>query len=76
MNKAVKLVAVGNSTGAVFPKEVLAKLRVERGDQLFLSEAPDGSFRLSAYDPAFARQMELAEEIMREDRDILRVLAQ
>ena len=76
MNKAVKLVAIGNSTGAVFPKEVLAKLRVERGDQLFLSEAPDGSFRLSAYDPAFARQMELAEEIMREDRDILRVLAQ
>ena len=76
MNKAVKLVAVGNSIGAVFPKEVLAKLRVERGDQLFLSEAPDGSFRLSAYDPAFARQMELAEEIMREDRDILRVLAQ
>lgn len=76
MNKAVKLVAVGNSTGVVFPKEVLAKLRVDRGDQLYLSEAADGSFRLSAYDPAFVRQMEIAELIMREDRDILRVLAQ
>jgi len=76
MNKAVKLVAVGNSTGAVFPKEVLAKLRVERGDQLYLTEAPDGSFRLSAYDPEFARQIDMAEDIMREDRDILRVLAQ
>ena len=34
-----------------------------------------GSFRLSAYDPEFVRQMEAAEEIMREDRDILRTLA-
>jgi putative addiction module antidote len=76
MNKAVKLVAVGNSTGAVLPKEVLAKLRVERGDQLYLTEAPDGSFRLSAYDPEVAQQMDAAEKIMREDRDILRVLAQ
>lgn len=76
MNKAVKLVAVGNSTGAVLPKEVLAKLRVERGDQLYLTEAPDGSFRLSAYNPEFASQIEAAEAIMREDRDILRVLAQ
>ena len=75
MNKAVKLVAVGNSTGAVFPRELLAKLRVERGDQLFLTEAPDGSFRLSAYNPEVAAQMEAAEAIMREDRNILRALA-
>jgi putative addiction module antidote len=76
MNKTIKLIAVGNSTGAVLPREVLAKLRVERGDQLFLSEAPDGSFRLSAYNPEVARQMEAAEAIMRKDRNILRVLAQ
>jgi putative addiction module antidote len=76
MNKTIKLIAVGNSTGAVLPREVLAKLRVERGDELFLSEAPDGSFRLSAYNPEVARQMEAAEAIMRKDRNILRVLAQ
>jgi len=75
MNKPLKLIPIGNSTGAVFPKEVLARLQVDRGDQLYLTEAPDGTFRVSAFDPEFARQMELAEAIMREDRDILRALA-
>ena len=75
MNKPLKLIPIGNSTGTILPKDVLARLRVEQGDQLYLTEAPDGSFRLSAYDPEFARQMEAAEEIMREDRDILRALA-
>ena len=50
-------------------------LHVDRGDQIYLTEAPDGSYRISVYDPEFARQMELAEAIMREDREILRVLA-
>ncbi len=76
MNKPLKLIPIGNSTGAILPKDILARLRVEEGDQLYLSEAPDGSYRISAYDPEFARQMEAAEEIMREDRDILRALAQ
>ena len=75
MTKPIKLIAVGNSVGAVLPKDILSRLRVDRGDTLYLSEAPDGSFRLTAYDPEFARQMELAEAIMREDRDILRALA-
>lgn len=75
MNKPLKLIPIGNSTGAVFPKEMLARLHVDRGDQLYVSEAPDGSYRIGAYDPEFALQMELAETIMREDRDILRVLA-
>lgn len=75
MNKPLKLIPIGNSTGAILPKDVLARLRVEQGDQLYLTESSDGSFRISAYDPEFARQMELAEEIMREDRDILRTLA-
>ena len=76
MNKALKLIPIGNSTGAVIPREVLDRLRVHKGDHLYLTEGPDGSYRLSAYDPEFARQMELAEQIMREDRDILHVLAQ
>jgi putative addiction module antidote len=75
MNKPLKLIPIGNSTGVVFPKDLLARLRVDQGDQLYLTEAPDGSYRISAYDPEFARQMEAAEEIMREDRDILRALA-
>ena len=50
-------------------------LKVEKGDHLFLTDAPDGGFRLTPYDPEFERQMEAAETIMREDREILRVLA-
>jgi len=76
MTKAIKLVGIGNSTGVVFPKDILSRLRVDKGDTLYLSEAPDGSFRLTPYDPEFQSQMALAEEIMREDRDILRALAQ
>jgi len=75
MNKPLKLIPIGNSTGAILPKDVLSKLRVSEGDQLYLTEAQDGTFRISAYDPDFASQMEAAEEIMREDRDILRALA-
>ena len=71
----LKLVPIGNSTGLVLPKELLARLRVDKGDSLFVSEGPDGSVRLSPYDPEFQQQMELGERIMREDRDILRTLA-
>ncbi len=74
MNKPLKIVKVGNSAGIILPKELLARLRLEQGDTLFLSEAPDG-VRLSATDPEFQRKMAVAEEVMREDRDILRVLA-
>ncbi|OSM07657.1 AbrB/MazE/SpoVT family DNA-binding domain-containing protein [Magnetofaba australis] len=69
----LKLIAVGNSTGVVLPKELLARLRVEKGDSLFAVETPEG-IELTAYDPEFARQMDVAEEIMREDRDVLKKL--
>ena len=75
MNIALKITKIGNSAGVVLPKDVLAKLRVGPGDTLHLTEAPDG-MRLTAHDPDFAAAMEVAEEIMREDRKILRALAQ
>jgi putative addiction module antidote len=74
MNKA-KLIKIGNSTGIVLPKDVLARLRVTQGDEIHLTEKPNGEFTLGKYDPEFAKAMRLAEEIMHEDRDILRVLA-
>lgn len=76
MTKPVKVIPIGNSTGIVLPKDILSRLKVERGDQLYLSEAPEGGYRITPYDPEFARMMALGEEIMREDRDILHVLAQ
>lgn len=74
MTIALKLIRVGNSTGVILPKEVLARLRVELGDELFLSETPEG-VTLRPHDPDFADAMAAAESIMREDRDILHVLA-
>ena len=74
MNKPLKITKIGNSAGIILPKEVLARLRVGPGDELYVSEAPDG-IRLTATDPSFAEKMEVAERIMREDRDILRELA-
>ena len=74
MNAKLKIRKFGNSAGVLLPKEVLAKLRVGEGDTLYATESPDG-IRLTAADPEFEAKMALAEQIMREDRDILRVLA-
>ena len=71
----VKVRSVGSSAGIILPREALVLLRVQKGDVLHLVETEDGGLKLVPYDPAFARQMEAAEEVMREDRDALRALA-
>ena len=71
---ALKIISVGNSAGVLLPKELLTKLRVEKGDMLHVIETEDG-IELTPYDPEFHAQMAVAEDIMREDRDILRKLA-
>ena len=70
----LKITTVGASAGIILNKEVMARLRVKRGDLLCLTEAP-GGFRLTPYDPEFERQMILAEEVMHDDRDVLRALS-
>jgi putative addiction module antidote len=70
----LKITTVGNSAGIVLPKELLARLRLDKGDELYAAETPDG-VQLTPYDPEFARQMEVAEGVMRENRDVLRRLA-
>jgi putative addiction module antidote len=72
----LKLTAVGTSTGVIIPKEMLARMNLGKGDQLYLVEAPDGGYRLTPYDPGFARKMEKAADIMRRYRNTLHVLAQ
>lgn len=72
--QTLKLTTIGNSVGVVLSKELLAKLRCGKGDMLYATETPTG-IELTPYDPEFAQQMELAEEIMREDRDVLKKLA-
>jgi putative addiction module antidote len=75
MNTTAKVITVGNSLGLILSKEVAAMLRVDKGDTLYIMETPNG-ITLTPYNPKFARQMERAEEIMREDRDVLRKLAE
>ena len=53
---ALKIRQIGNSLGVVLPKEALSRLNVKEGDQLFLTEAPDGSVRLTPYDPDFEKE--------------------
>lgn len=71
-----KVTTVGASEGFILNKEAKARLGVQKGDTLYLTEAPDGALRITPYNPDFARQMALAEQIMHDDREILQVLAQ
>ena len=71
----LKITAIGNSAGVILPTELLARLRVDKGDELHALETPDG-IRLTTYDPVLAAQMEVAEQVMREDRQLLRKLAE
>ncbi len=72
--RTLKVTTVGNSAGIILPKEILERLRVSKGDVLYLVEEPDG-YKLTPYNKEFAEQMDMAESIMREDKDVLKVLA-
>ena len=72
---ALKLRKIGNSLGVVLPKEALASLKTQEGDTLYLTDSPDGGYRITPMNEEFKEQFEQAERIMREDRDVLRELA-
>lgn len=71
---ALKLTQIGNSVGVILPKEVLARLKVEKGDTLFMTEAANG-VTLTPYSTEFETQMTAARRIMKKRRDVLRELA-
>lgn len=70
----LKLMQVGNSVGVILPKETLAKLKLVKGDHLWLTESPDG-YRLTPYNPEFGTQMDMARKIMKKRRTALHELA-
>jgi len=72
---ALKLTQIGNSVGVILPKEILAKMNLEKGDTVYLTEAANGGFKLSPYDDEFERQMEAARRVMKKRRNVLRELA-
>ncbi|MBB5752538.1 AbrB/MazE/SpoVT family DNA-binding domain-containing protein [Prosthecomicrobium pneumaticum] len=66
---------IGDSTGLILPKELLGRLNLGQGDWLHVTEAPDGSLRLTPYDPEFDRAITMMDELMVEYRDTLEALA-
>lgn len=71
---ALKLTQIGNSVGVILPKEVLTRLKLEKGDTLFVTDAANG-ITLTAYDPVFEAQMQAARRIMKKRRAVLHELA-
>ena len=72
---SITVTKIGNSEGVILPKEILALLNVKKGDKLYVSRTKDG-VNLTPYDPVFAQQMEVAEQIMSQYRDALKKLAE
>jgi len=74
MMTTLKLTQIGNSVGVILPKEVLARLKLEKGDTVFVTDATDG-IKLTPYNPAFEAQMSQARGVMKKRRNVLRELA-
>ena len=72
--QSLKLTQIGNSVGLILPKEVLARLKLEKGDTVFLTDAP-GGVTITPNDPSFEEQLELGREFMRDYRDTFNALA-
>ena len=70
----LKLTQIGNSVGVILPKEVLANLKLEKGESIFLTETPDG-YAVTPHDPLFEQQMTEAQRIMKKRRTVLHELA-
>jgi putative addiction module antidote len=70
----LKLTAVGTSTGVIIPKEMLTRMKVERGDVLHVVETADG-YLITPYDPDIAKQLDEGREFMKEYRDAFKELA-
>ena len=71
----LKVRKVGNSLGLVLPKEVIGRLRTAEGEEVFLVEGPNNTYRLTPFDPDFEKKMSKAENIMTRYRNTLHALS-
>jgi putative addiction module antidote len=70
----LKLTQIGNSVGVILPKEVLNKLKLEKGQSIFITETPEG-YAITPYDPTLDEQLQAGRDFMREYRDTFHQLA-
>jgi putative addiction module antidote len=76
MAATAKVLTIGSSSGIVLSKEVMARLKVKKGDLLYISDTPNGGVELTPYDKEFAEEMKALEYVMDKHRDVLRMLAE
>ena len=72
---SVKVITVGDSIGIELPKELLEHLQLGAGDTLSVLETPNG-LELQPYDEEYTKQIEFAEGVMKNRRNVLRRLAE
>ncbi len=66
---------IGNSTGLILPKELLARLKLKEGDKLHVVEHTERGIKLRPYDSQHAKAMELARRSFRKYADTYKALA-
>ena len=69
----LRIIAVGEGLGVVFPPNLLERLGLVEGNYLFVQER-DGAVVLAKADPQFERTMEVAREVMSRRDNVLRQL--
>lgn len=70
----LKLTQIGNSVGVILPREALARLKLGKGESVFLTETPEG-YALTPYDPTLDEEIQAGREFIREFRDTFHQLA-
>ena len=70
----LKLTQIGNSVGVILPRDALSRLRLAKGDSVFLTETPDG-YALTPYDPALEEEITAGRAFMHDFKDTFHQLA-
>jgi antitoxin component of MazEF toxin-antitoxin module len=75
MDMKVEIKKIDNADGIVFPRSLMLRLGLKRGQHLYVTELPGGGFQVTPYDPDFEATVRAADEVMEQYRDTLTVLA-
>jgi putative addiction module antidote len=71
----IQIKKIGNSHGLILPKELMRRLDLKPGQQLYIVELAGGAFQALPSDPDFEETIDIADEIIDEYRDTLAALA-
>ena len=66
---------IGNSTGLILPKELLARLRLEQGDSVLVTEGPDRTLTIAPHSDDDEETMRIAREAMKKYASVFKALA-